>query len=182
MKLWIDDKNWCRWCRRAHSKIWWESEGLHNKRGSAIRFPSTTKPRKPQHPSQLEWEEDDFYGDKRPKGHIQGPPRAVVEIPLCLYTQNFTLGKPQKYTHPHKWISHFFTKAYIKNQPQRGDFYKQVLHNIISHASSNNLENTPHLNGGPMLTRIAYQGLGMIDKLPPPLTQAMPAKLIPSPP
>lgn len=94
-----------------------------------------------------------------------------VALPLRLYSQHFSMGKPQKYTQPNKRVTTFLTKAAKHNMEQKGDFNKSILQDIISYKHSKDITTNPHLANGLMLTRIAYQALGMYEDLPPPLSQ-----------
>lgn len=93
-----------------------------------------------------------------------------LNLSLRLYSQHFALGKPQRYTLPQKRIANFMRKAIQSNTAQPGDYSKTILADIINHKKSKGIQTQPHLGAGLMLTRIAYQAIGMIDELRPPLS------------
>lgn len=88
--------------------------------------------------------------------------------PLRLYSHHFAMGRPQKYTHPNKRVAGFMAKAMAASTKHPGDFSRGILSNIQSYKKSKGRHST--LAGGLMLTRIAYQVVGMIEDLPAPLT------------
>ena len=56
-----------------------------------------------------------------------------------------------------------------KNLP--ADFSTHIRQDLIAHKESKSLKEKPHLANGQILTRIAYQDLGMIDELPKAVSQ-----------
>ena len=67
-----------------------------------------------------------------------------------------------------------------KDIPQaRPNFANYVLKNLQTHANSSNLKQEPCIYASHMLTRIAYQALGMQGELPLPIKQTKPAPMRP---
>ena len=94
--------------------------------------------------------------------------------PLKLFTQHFTFLKPPKYTRPHLKVAHSMSLAAMIVSQTRPNFAKFIFDQMASHAKSSNIKTNPCLYASHMLTRVAYQAVGMIDKLPAPLEQAIP--------
>ena len=98
---------------------------------------------------------------------------------LQLYMQHFNLSLAQRYTRPEMWIASLFTKAYEDEDMVAYDISMHVLkaiqrvmeHKTSTGASQAQRKLPPFLGGALMLTRIAYQAIGMIDQLPPPLDE-----------
>ena len=59
----------------------------------------------------------------------------------------------------------------------RPNFAKHVLDFLFEHASFVGLKNEPYLYANHMLTRISYHALGIINKLPEPVSQYAPRVL-----
>ncbi|MCO5567055.1 hypothetical protein L7F22_020740 [Adiantum nelumboides] len=59
-----------------------------------------------------------------------------------------------------------------KKRQVRCDFTKYILESLIEANLKNSSKNKLYMNAGPMLTRIAYQALGMIEDLPTASSQA----------
>ena len=96
------------------------------------------------------------------------------KLALRLFTQHFNLRNPQKFTRPHRGIAHCMSLA-AKDIPQaRPNFANYVLKNLQAHANSSNVKQEPCLYASHMLTRIAYQALGMQEELPKAITQSQP--------
>ena len=89
--------------------------------------------------------------------------------PLRLYAHHFAMGRPQKYTHPNKRVAGFIQRAMRSRSKQSGDFSRGILADIQGYKRSKGLQTQPCLAGGLMLTRIAYQAIGMIEELLAPL-------------
>lgn len=84
---------------------------------------------------------------------------------------HFSLGKPQKYTHPNKKVAGFLLGVVIRDASQGGNFAKIIKGELIEHKKSKRPNNNPHLGVGLMLMRIAFQALGMAEELLPPISQ-----------
>ena len=92
-------------------------------------------------------------------------------MPLRLYSQHFVMGKPQKYTQPCKRVAGHMYRALTQGKTQPADFSYHIRQDLIAHKESKTLKEKPHLANGQMLTRIAYQALGMIEELPKAVSQ-----------
>ena len=98
---------------------------------------------------------------------------------LQLYMQHFNLSLAQRYTRPEIRIASLLTKAYEDEDLIAYDVSPHVLKAIQCvkeqktsiDASQAQRKLPPFLGGALMLTRIAYQAIGKIDQLPPPLDE-----------
>lgn len=68
-------------------------------------------------------------------------------------------------------MAHALSLAAAGISQPKPNFSKHVYDQLIDHAQSQNLKNSPALYASHVLTRIAYQAVGMADQLPAPLTQ-----------
>ena len=102
-------------------------------------------------------------------------------MPLRVHTQHFTTGKQHRHTLPSVRLAHLFTKAYTSGLYQYINYRKLVLDSLISYAKTKGILTAPFIYNGLILTRIAYHAIGMIDDLPPPLTQRFELKRTLSP-
>ena len=84
--------------------------------------------------------------------------RKEVEIPLQIYDQHFTLKKPVRYTKPSLRLETLFTKSLTRMHPNP-NFSKYILSEMQQHAQSKGIRDSPYLDAGHMLTRIAYWAL-----------------------
>ena len=91
-----------------------------------------------------------------------------LDLPLRLYSQHFVMGKPQKYTQPCKRVAGHMHRELTQGKTLPADF---SYHIRIAHRDRKSLKEKPHLANGKMLTRIAYQVLGMIEELPKAISQ-----------
>ena len=57
-------------------------------------------------------------------------------------------------------------RALTQGKTMPADFSYHIRQDLIGHKDSKSLKEKPHLANGQMLTRIAYQALGMIEELP----------------
>ena len=94
-----------------------------------------------------------------------------VEIPLRVHTQHFTTGKQHRHTHPSIRMAYLFTRAHMQGTYQYCNYGKIVLDSLTTYSKSKGILSAPFIHNGLVLTRIAYHALGMIDKLPPLVTQ-----------
>lgn len=94
-----------------------------------------------------------------------------LDLPLKLYSQHFVIGKPQKYTQPCKRVAGHMHRAITQGKTMPGDLSFHIRQDLIAHRDSKSLKEKPHLANGQMLTRIAYQALGMIEELPKAVSQ-----------
>lgn len=97
--------------------------------------------------------------------------QAEVDLPLRLYLQHFVMGKSQNYTQPNRRVVGFMAKAVVQGLKQEGYFSYNIRNELIAHKTSIGLKEKSHLANGHMLMRIANQVLGIIEALPPPLSQ-----------
>ena len=95
-----------------------------------------------------------------------------MDLPLRLYAHHFAMGKPQRFTHPNKRVAGFIHQAMKGATRRPGNFSCNILLDIQNYKKSKGLQQYPYLAGGLMLTRIAYQAIGMIEELPPALNPA----------
>lgn len=108
---------------------------------------------------------------KEGEGTFEDVVQKKAKLPLQIFTQHFNLRRPERYTRPHSRVAHSFTVAAAEHNQPPPNFSKFLPGNLIEHAKSNNLKKAPSLYANHVLTRIAYQAIGMADKLPAPLTQ-----------
>ena len=94
-----------------------------------------------------------------------------IKAPLQVHMQHFTTGKQHRHTLPSVRLAHLFTKAYTSGVYQYINYGNLVLDLLISYAKTKGILTAPFIYNGLILTRIAYHAIGMIDDLPPPLTQ-----------
>lgn len=85
---------------------------------------------------------------------------------MRLYTQHFQHGKAVRYTRPHRKLAMMFTKAVTSRQGLSLNFAELIFSELKSYATKIRKSKNIHMNCGPMLTRIAYFAMGMIDELP----------------
>ena len=83
------------------------------------------------------------------------------------------MGKPQKYTQPCKRVAGLMHRAITQGKTMLGDFSYHIHQDLIAHRDSKSLKEKPHLANGQMLTRIAYQVLGMMEELPKAVSQRL---------
>lgn len=97
--------------------------------------------------------------------------RKEVVVPLMLYNQHFHIGKPPKYTLPNKRVACFMTTALQKKRHQPAVYSKGILNELVEQPQSVTFKRQPYIGAGHMLTRITYQALGAMDKMPAPISQ-----------
>lgn len=73
--------------------------------------------------------------------------------------------------HPNQRVASFVRKAVTTDIKQEGEVSKSILIDIINHKQYKGLSTNPDLGARFMLTRIAYQALGMVEELLPPISQ-----------
>lgn len=73
-----------------------------------------------------------------------------IALPMQLYSQHVTLGKPQKYTQLHRRISNFIRKIVMGHQKQK---WSQILADLVSHKQSKGLRSNSHVGAGLLLTQ-----------------------------
>lgn len=91
---------------------------------------------------------------------------------LKLFIQHFMLKKPPKYTRPQLRVTHSMSLVAVEILQGKSNFAKNLLDHSKAHANLVNTNSDPYLHVGYMMTRIAYQAVGVIDDLPQLLTQA----------
>ena len=90
-----------------------------------------------------------------------------ARLALQIYQQYFHLYKPQKYTHPDLHVAYAFSMASKKNRTFKGDWGMKILKEIKKAASSQSCAKNGYYGCGAVLTRIAYEAMGMTDLLQP---------------
>ncbi|MCO5599697.1 hypothetical protein L7F22_053802 [Adiantum nelumboides] len=95
-----------------------------------------------------------------------------LELPLRLMSHHFRLRKPPRYTKPLLHIAVVMALAVAEKRYIRCNYGKFILETLIEANLKNSSKNKPYMSAEPMLTRIAYQDLGMIDDLPTAGSQA----------
>ncbi|MCO5552305.1 hypothetical protein L7F22_005816 [Adiantum nelumboides] len=89
-----------------------------------------------------------------------------LELPLRLISQHFKVQKPPRYTEPLLHIAIVMALSVEEKCQIRCNFGKFILENLIEANLKNSSKNKLYMSAGPILTRIAYQALGMIKDLP----------------
>ncbi|MCO5584281.1 hypothetical protein L7F22_038205 [Adiantum nelumboides] len=95
-----------------------------------------------------------------------------LELPLRLISQHLRVQKPPRYTEPFLHMAVVMALCVAEKRQVRCDFTKYILESLIEANLKNSAKNKLYMNAGPMLTRIAYQALGMIEDLPAASSQA----------
>ena len=62
-----------------------------------------------------------------------------IALPLRLYSQHYAIDKPQKHTHPNKWVAGFMAKAMAIYAKLKGDFSHNILSELIGYKKSNGM-------------------------------------------
>ncbi|MCO5563266.1 hypothetical protein L7F22_016903 [Adiantum nelumboides] len=75
------------------------------------------------------------------------------------------LKKPPRYTEPFLHMALVMALCVAEKRQVRCDFAKYTLESLVEANLKNSTKNKLYMNDGPMLTRIAYQALGMIEDL-----------------
>ncbi|MCO5582082.1 hypothetical protein L7F22_035973 [Adiantum nelumboides] len=95
-----------------------------------------------------------------------------LKLPLRLISQHLRVQKPPRYTEPFLHMAVVMALCVAEKRQVRCDFAKYILESLIEANLKNSSKNKLYMNVGPMLTRIAYQALGMIEDLPAANSQA----------
>ena len=95
--------------------------------------------------------------------------RKDIEFPLRIFTQHFTHGKAVRYTKPHRRVAAMFTKALGSRHNLNLRFTEIILSELKGFSTRLKNNKNLHMNCCPMITRICYYAVGMIDELPPPI-------------
>ncbi|MCO5612812.1 hypothetical protein L7F22_067083 [Adiantum nelumboides] len=95
-----------------------------------------------------------------------------LELPLRLISQHLRVQKPPRYTEPFLHMAVVMALCVAEKRQVRCDFAKYILESLIEANLKNSAKNKLYMNAGPMLTRIAYQALDMIEDLPAASSQA----------
>ncbi|MCO5580817.1 hypothetical protein L7F22_034689 [Adiantum nelumboides] len=95
-----------------------------------------------------------------------------LELPLRLISQHFTVQKPPRYTEPLLHMAVVMALCVAERRQVRCDYAKFILETLIEANLKNFAKNKLYMSAEPMLTRIAYQALGMIEDLPAASSQA----------
>ncbi|MCO5577582.1 hypothetical protein L7F22_031413 [Adiantum nelumboides] len=95
-----------------------------------------------------------------------------LELPLRLISQHLRVQKPPRYTEPFLHMAVVMVLCVAERRQVHCDFAKYNLESLIKANLKNSAKNKLYMNAGPMLTRVAYQALGMIEDLPAASSQA----------
>ncbi|MCO5558512.1 hypothetical protein L7F22_012097 [Adiantum nelumboides] len=95
-----------------------------------------------------------------------------LELPLRLISQHLRVQKPPRYTEPFLHMAVVMALCVAEKRQVRCDFAKYILESLIEANLKNSAKIKLYMNAGPMLTKIAYQALGMIEDLPAASSQA----------
>ncbi|MCO5553336.1 hypothetical protein L7F22_006857 [Adiantum nelumboides] len=95
-----------------------------------------------------------------------------LELPLRLISQHLRVQKPPRYTEPFLHMAVVMALCVAERRQVRCDFAKYILESLIEANLKNSAKNKLYMNVRPMLTRVAYQALGMIEDLPAASSQA----------
>ncbi|MCO5596512.1 hypothetical protein L7F22_050575 [Adiantum nelumboides] len=91
----------------------------------------------------------------------------VIRTVLQIHQQYFHFYKPQKYTRPDIHTAYVLTKVQQHGQMMLGDWGNRLLKDLKKAVASKSYQNLHYIGNGTVLTRIAYEALGMRDKLQP---------------
>ncbi|MCO5605030.1 hypothetical protein L7F22_059207 [Adiantum nelumboides] len=89
-----------------------------------------------------------------------------LELPLRLISQHLRVQKPPKYTKLLLHTAVVMALCVAEKRHIRCNYGKFILESLIEANLENSSKNKLYMSVGPMLTRIAYQALGMIEDLP----------------
>ncbi|MCO5572855.1 hypothetical protein L7F22_026614 [Adiantum nelumboides] len=95
-----------------------------------------------------------------------------LELPLRLISQRLRVQKPPRYIEPFLHMAVVMAFCVAEKRQVHCDFAKYILESLIEANLKNSAKNKLYMNAGPMLTRIAYQALSMIEDLPAASSQA----------
>ncbi|MCO5560185.1 hypothetical protein L7F22_013793 [Adiantum nelumboides] len=88
------------------------------------------------------------------------------------FLKHLRIQKPPRYTEPFLHMAVVMALCVAERRQVRCDFAKFILESLIEANLKNSAKNKLYMNAGPMLTRVAYQALGMIEDLPAASSQA----------
>ncbi|MCO5571523.1 hypothetical protein L7F22_025266 [Adiantum nelumboides] len=88
-----------------------------------------------------------------------------LELPLRLISQHLRVQKPPRYTEPFLHMAVVMALCVAERRQVCCDYAKFILESLIEANLKNSAKNKLYMNAGPMLTRVAYQALGMIENL-----------------
>ncbi|MCO5583897.1 hypothetical protein L7F22_037814 [Adiantum nelumboides] len=88
-----------------------------------------------------------------------------LELLLWLISQHFRVQKPPRYIEPLLHMAVVMALCVAEKRQVRCDYAKFILENLIEANLKNSAKNKLYMSAGPMLTRIAYQALGMNEDL-----------------
>ncbi|MCO5577473.1 hypothetical protein L7F22_031306 [Adiantum nelumboides] len=94
-----------------------------------------------------------------------------LELPLRLIS-HLRVQKPPRYTEPFLHMAVVMALCVAERRQVRCDFARYILESLIEANLKNSAKNKLYMNAGPMLTRVAYQALDMIEDLPVASSQA----------
>ncbi|MCO5584487.1 hypothetical protein L7F22_038415 [Adiantum nelumboides] len=95
-----------------------------------------------------------------------------LELPLQLISQHLRVQKPPRYTEPFLHMAVVMALCVAERRQVRCDYGKFILETLIEANLKNSAKNKLYMSAGSMLTRVAYQALGMIKDLPAASSQA----------
>ncbi|MCO5552530.1 hypothetical protein L7F22_006042 [Adiantum nelumboides] len=95
-----------------------------------------------------------------------------LELPLRLISQHLRVQKPSRYTEPYLHMAVVMALCVAEKRQVRCDYAKFILEILIKVNLKNTAKNKLYMNAGPMLTRVAYKALCMINDLPVASSQA----------
>ncbi|MCO5586711.1 hypothetical protein L7F22_040653 [Adiantum nelumboides] len=107
-----------------------------------------------------------YFTAPKPKPFLNTPNQwdTLYSVTQDLYSQR--VQKPPRYTEPLLQMVVVMALCVAEKRPIRCDYGKFILESLIEANLKNSSKNKLYMSAGPMLTRIAYQALGMIDDLP----------------
>ncbi|MCO5551253.1 hypothetical protein L7F22_004752 [Adiantum nelumboides] len=89
-----------------------------------------------------------------------------LELPLRLKSQHFWVQKPLRYVEPLLHMAVVMALCVVDKRHIKCNYGKFILESLIEANLKNPSKNKLYMSARPMLTRIAYQALGMIKDLP----------------
>ncbi|MCO5611697.1 hypothetical protein L7F22_065955 [Adiantum nelumboides] len=116
--------------------------------------------------SDLTYNEKAFIKTKGHKYKYSDLTYNETELPLRLISQHIRVQKPPRYTKPILYIAVVMALTVAKNRVIRCDYEGFILESLIEANLKGSAKNKLYMSAGPMLTRLAYQALGMIEDLP----------------
>ena len=96
----------------------------------------------------------------------------AAKVATQVHQQYFHFYKPQKYTHPDIHMACAFLMESKQQNDFKGDWGSKILKELRKAASSKLCIKNRYIGCGPVLTRIAYEAVGMTEDIKPMIADA----------